>query len=209
MADESTREINGQFAVAIEGAIGEGGSGGTRRRQAERLQALDLGAGEGVADLGDVNVASRVLDAGHGVGGLSGIALGAKDVALGTVAEAGEVAADAAAGDAAPGAHRLWRSIGMGEDDGGSAVAGEAAVEPAVGGRHHGRGEHIVDRYGHRLMRPRITDGVAVVLDRDVGHLLGRSAIAHHVFCDGERVERHRRRAGHAVDLGVERETVD
>jgi hypothetical protein len=161
--------------------------------EAEVFDVGELGPGEAVVHLGEVDVLRR--DAGHRVC-LPGRLLGGAEA---EVVE-GRVEVRAPGGDRQSEAlhqHRpigeAVRQVGPADDRGGGAVGGRAAVEETERRGDHRRAQHLVLGDLHAQVRLGVARAVVVVLHRDLGERLAADAEGVHVAVGGQREEAGRR----------------
>ncbi len=179
--------------------------------EAEILDVEDLGDGEAVVDLSDVDVAGS--HAGHLIGATRGVHGRGETDEPGLLVQIGVIGRDPEPGYVHRPVREVAGTLGRGEDHSRSTVGLRAAVEQTQRIAHRGSIEDLLGGDLVAEVRIGVEGAVVVVLDRHRGqHLAGRAELRH--VSGGEGGEEHRggftagvdgvsaRRAGEQTFLG-------
>src|SRR6266550_4069573 len=201
-ADEAASRIDHDVATVIAASGRHERSGLALLAEAQLLVGDQLGDGEAVVDLGDVDIAGP--DPGHPVGRFSrALERGPVSVIL---VERGELETV----ERLPRATNEDRLVGdracpflAGQDHGGGTVGDRRAHEQPQRARDHPRAEHLIERGALAEVGVGVPGRVIVVLDADEAELFLGRAIFRHVALGGQREARRRREAERGFPFAV------
>ena len=193
LAEQPAMGVDRQLAAQPDAAVHHERPALALLAEAQDLELAHHGEGEAVVDLGDVDVLRP--DAGHREAALGAAFTRPKSRRSGRCAidagDSGWPSATPMIGD-----QRLLqvaRAVGGADDDGGAAVALQAAVEQPERIGDHARGVMLLDR--QRLVHHHVAveDRVLARVDGDLGEVARRRAVELHVAARALGVELRRR----------------
>src|SRR5438093_10409058 len=201
-ADQSAARVDDDVTAVVAPAGGDERPGLPLGAEAQLLVGDQLGDGEAVVDLGDVDVPGA--DAGRLVRRRRR-ALHGRPVRV-VLVHRGQL--EAVEGlTAAPDPHgrvgQRARPVFTGDDHGGRAVGDRRAHEQAQRARDHARAEHLVEGGALVEVSVRVLRRVGVVLHTDERELLFGRAVGGHVALRGQREARWRREGEGRLPLAV------